>query len=102
MEVVVSKDNFKKEVLDYEGTVIVDFFGTWCMPCKMLKPIIEKVANENNYKLATIDVDDNEELAKEFSIMSIPHIKIFKNGVETNSSVGLISESKLIELINKD
>lgn len=102
MEVVVSKDNFKKEVLDYEGTVIVDFFGTWCMPCKMLKPIIEKVANENNYKLATIDVDDNEELAKEFSIMSIPHIKILKNGVETNSSVGLISESKLIELINKD
>lgn len=100
MEVIINKDNFKEEVLDYKGTVIVDFFGTWCMPCKMLKPIVEKVANEHNCKLATIDVDDNEDLAKEFGIMSIPHLKIFKDGQEINSSVGLISENKLIELLN--
>lgn len=99
METVINKDNFKEEVLDYKGTVIVDFFGTWCMPCKMLKPIVEKVANEHDCKLATIDVDDNEDLAKEYGIMSIPHLKIFRNGVEINSSVGLISEDKLIELI---
>lgn len=99
MEVVVNKDNFKEEVLDFKGTVIVDFFGTWCMPCKMLKPILNKVAEEYNCKLATIDVDKNEDLAKEFGIMSIPNLKIFKDGVEINNSVGLISESKLIELI---
>lgn len=99
MEVIINRDNFKQEVLDYKGIVIVDFFGTWCMPCKMLKPTLERVAEECQCKLATIDVDDNEELAREYGIMSIPHLKIFKDGVEINSSVGLISESKLKELI---
>lgn len=99
MEVVINKDNFEKEVLKYQGTVIVDFFGTWCMPCKMLKPIVEKVAKEYDCKLATIDVDDNPELAKQFGILSIPNLRIFKDGKEINSSVGLISENKLIELI---
>ena len=99
MEVIVNKDNFKEEVLDFKGTVIVDFFGTWCMPCKMLKPIVEKVAEENNCKLATIDVDENEDLAREYNIMSIPHLIIFKDGKEVNSSVGLISEGKLLDLI---
>lgn len=99
MEVIINKDNFKEEVLDYKGTVIVDFFGTWCMPCKMLKPTLEKVSSDTGCKLATIDVDDNEDLAKEYGIMSIPHLKIFKDGKEINSSVGLISESKLLELL---
>lgn len=99
-ETIINKDNFQSEVLDYKGTVIVDFFGTWCMPCKMLKPTLEKVASEHNCKLAVVDVDDNEELAKQFGIMSIPHLIIFKDGKQVNSSVGLISESKLIDLIS--
>lgn len=99
MEVIVNKDNFKEEILDYKGTVIVDFFGTWCMPCKMLKPTLEKVASDTGCKLATIDVDDNEDLAKEHGIMSIPYLKIYRDGKEINSSVGLISENKLLELI---
>ena len=100
MEVIVNKDNFKEEVLDFKGTVIVDFFGTWCMPCKMLKPIVEKVASDLNIKLATVDIDENEELVKEFGIMSVPTLKIFKNGKEVNSSVGVISETRLKELLN--
>ncbi len=100
MEIEINKDNFKSEVLDYEGTVIVDFFGTWCMPCKMLKPIVEKVANDLNIKLAKVDIDENEELVKEFGIMSVPTLKIFKNGKEVNSSVGVISETRLKELLN--
>lgn len=100
MEIEINKDNFKFEVLDYDGTVIVDFFGTWCMPCKMLKPIVEKVASDLNIKLATVDIDENEELVKEFGIMSVPTLKIFKNGKEVNSSVGVISETRLKELLN--
>ena len=100
MEIEINKDNFKSEVLDYDGTVIVDFFGTWCMPCKMLKPIVEKVASDLNIKHATVDIDENEELVKEFGIMSVPTLKIFKNGKEVNSSVGVISETRLKELLN--
>ncbi|MDY5676920.1 MAG: thioredoxin [Eubacteriales bacterium] len=100
MEVKITKDNFKSEVLDCKDTVIVDFFGTWCMPCKMLRPIVDKVSNELNIKLATIDVDENEELIKEFGIMSVPTLKIFKNGKEVASSVGVISETKLKEMLN--
>lgn len=99
MEVIINKDNFEKEVIDYEGTVIVDFYATWCMPCKMIAPIVEKVAEENKCKLAKVDVDENEILAKKFGIMSIPTLKIFKNGQEINHSVGAISENKLLELI---
>lgn len=99
-ETIINKDNFESEVLNFKGTVIVDFFGTWCMPCKMLKPTLEKVAREHDCKLAVVDVDDNEELAKKFGIMSIPHLIIFKDGKQVNSSVGLISESKLIDLIS--
>lgn len=100
MEVKITKDNFKSEVFDCKDTVIVDFFGTWCMPCKMLRPIVDKVSNELNIKLATIDVDENEELIKEFGIMSVPTLKIFKNGKEVASSVGVISETKLKEMLN--
>ena len=61
MEVDINKNNFETEVLNAKGTVIVDFYGTWCMPCKMLAPIVEKVVEENNFKLAKVDVDENEE-----------------------------------------
>lgn len=99
MEVEIKNNNFKSEVLDYKGTVIVDFYANWCMPCKMLAPIIEKVATENNIKLAKVDVDENENLAREFGIMSIPTVYVYKNGERTSSFVGLIGENKLIEAI---
>ena len=59
MEVNINSSNFEKEVIEYKGTVIVDFYGSWCMPCKMIAPIVEKVVADNNFKLAKIDVDDN-------------------------------------------
>ena len=95
----INNENFEKEVLNHKGIVILDFYGTWCMPCKMLAPIVEKVAKEHNCKLAEVDIDENEELVNKFHIVSVPTLKIFKDGKEVNSSVGLISESRLIELI---
>ena len=102
MEVDITKENFDKEVLNYEGLVIVDFYGTWCMPCKMLAPIIHKVCDDLSIKLAKVDIDENDELIKKFGIVSVPTLKIFKNGKEIANSVGLISENRLIELINKE
>ena len=99
MEVNITKDNFEQEVLKSDDVVIVDFYGTWCMPCKMLAPVVEKVATEHNIKLAKVDIDENEELVRQFKIVSVPTLKIFKKGQETNTSVGLISENRLLELI---
>ena len=101
MEVNITQENFVTEVLGYSGTVIVDFYGTWCMPCKMLAPTVEKVSRDLNIKLAKVDIDENNELIKKFKIVSVPTLKIFKNGEEIANSVGLISEKKLIELINQ-
>lgn len=98
MEVDINKNNFEKEVLEHKGTVIVDFYGTWCMPCKMLAPIVEKVVEDNNLKLAKVDVDDNEELIKKFGIMSVPTLLIFKDGKQVNSVSGVVSESRILEL----
>ena len=99
MEVEINKGNFNSEVLGHKGLVIVDFYGTWCMPCRMLAPIVEKVARDRNIKLAKVDIDENEELVKEFKIMSVPTLKIFKDGELINSSVGVINESTLLELL---
>jgi len=100
MIVDINNDNFEKEVLNYEGVVIVDFYGTWCMPCKMLAPILEKVSNEHNIKLAKVDIDENIEIVKQIKIMSVPTLKIFKNGQEINASIGVINEEKLLSLLN--
>lgn len=99
MEVIINKDNFKDEVLLYKGIVIVDFYGSWCMPCRMLAPTLEKVSKDLNIKLAKVDIDENEELVREYKIMSVPTLKIFKDGELINSSVGVISESTLIQLL---
>ena len=99
MEVQITSENFEKEVLKYDGTVILDFYGTWCMPCKMLAPVLDKIVKENDIKLAKVDVDENEDLIKRYRIMSVPTIKIFKNGEEVGTSVGVVSESRILELI---
>ncbi|MBE5738347.1 MAG: thioredoxin [Clostridiales bacterium] len=99
MEVQITSENFEKEVLNYEGIAILDFYGTWCMPCKMLAPVLDKIANEHNIKLAKVDVDENEELIRKYKIMSVPTIKIFKNGEEIGMFVGVVSESKILDLI---
>lgn len=101
MIVDICDTNWQSEVLDYKGKVIVDFYGTWCMPCKMLTPILHKVVEELDIKLARVDIDENDNLVKEFHIMSVPTLKFFNNGVEKETSVGLISESKIIEILDK-
>ena len=100
-EITLTKDNFEAEVLKSDIPVVVDFWATWCGPCQMMGPIIEKFAEEfeGTYKVGKVNVDDEEELAEEYGIMSIPSIKIFKNGENVNSVVGVQSREKLLDLL---
>ncbi|MBQ9765627.1 MAG: thioredoxin [Lachnospiraceae bacterium] len=94
--------NFDEEVLAYEGTVLVDFWAAWCGPCKMLSPIVDEVAEEmtsDTVKIAKVNVDDEEELARRYGIMSIPTLVVFKGGKEVDRSRGVISKAEIKELL---
>ncbi len=96
----INQTNFKSEVLDSDKTVLVDFYADWCGPCQMFGPIIEEVAAEHpELKVCKINVDDNQDIASEYGIMSIPSLIVFKNGKVTNQSVGVIPKEKILELL---
>ena len=103
MEVLkITADNFKREVLEESKTVLIDFYADWCGPCKMLSPVVEAVAKENtDTKFVKINVDDAQDLAMEYNIMSIPTLVVIKNGEEVNRTVGLVDKSELIRMINE-
>ncbi len=98
---VITKDNFQSEVLDYSGTVLIDFWADWCGPCRMLSPIVDEVAAENPaIKVGKVNVDAEQELAAQFGIMSIPTLLVFKNGQKSGESVGLIPKEQVEKLIS--
>lgn len=94
----ITKESFNEEVLNSQDLVLVDFWATWCGPCKALGPILEEFANENkNIKVGKINVDEQPELASQFRVMSIPTLLLFKNGEVIKKSVGLLSKEELVE-----
>ena len=98
--IVITKENFDREVLKAEGTVLIDFWATWCGPCRMLSPIVDEVASERpDVKVGKINVDEQPELAQQFGIMSIPTLLVFKNGEKVQESVGLIPKEKVEALL---
>ncbi len=99
---VLTKSNFKSEVEDYNGLVVIDLWATWCGPCMMLAPIIDEIEKEMpEVKFCKINVDDERELAMEFKIQSIPTIAIVKNNTFLDMSVGLVPKEKLVNLIKE-
>lgn len=89
MVVHVNEAEFEKEVLKENGLVVVDFWATWCGPCKMIAPIIEELDKEMpNVKFVKVDVDNNLQIASQYKIVSIPTLKIFKDGSVVNTLVG--------------
>jgi thioredoxin 1 len=98
--ITITKDNFEKEVLQAEGTVLVDFWAAWCMPCKMLSPILDEVAAERpDIKIGKINVDDEGELSIRHGVMSIPTLIVFKNGEIVNKSIGLVTKEDILALL---
>jgi len=97
MSKVIEEKDFEKEVLKNKETVLVDFYADWCGPCKMLGPILDDISNDVTvYK---INVDDAEDLAKEYGVFSIPCVIAFKDGKEINRSVGLKSKDDILSMI---
>lgn len=96
----ITSENFYKEVLNSDKPVVVDFYADWCGPCKMMAPIIDKLADENeNIKVGKINVDDNQDLAVKYGIMSIPTIIIFKNGNISKKIIGLVDKEEILKEI---
>ncbi|MBR2070670.1 MAG: thioredoxin [Clostridia bacterium] len=93
-------ENFDDEVLSVEGKVLVDFWAAWCGPCRMLSPIVDEVAeNNDNVKVCKVNVDNEQELAIKYGVMSIPTLLLFENGKLVNKSIGLVSKEKIENMI---
>lgn len=97
----VNKDDFENEVLGSDTPVLVDFFATWCGPCKMLSPILEQVAEESDkVKIVKTDIDENMDIAEKYGIMSIPTLIMFDKGEEIAREVGFRQKKDILELID--
>ena len=101
MEIMkVTSANFKEEVLNSDKTVLIDFYADWCGPCKAFSPVVEAVASENeDIKVVKVNVDDAQDLAIKYQVMSIPTTVVIKNGQEVNRAVGMMSKSDLVEMV---
>ena len=98
--ITITKENFENEVLHSEKPVLLDFWATWCGPCRMLSPIVDEVAEERtDVKVGKVNVDEQPDLAAEFGVMSIPTLLVFRDGKLVNQSVGARPKSGVLALL---
>ena len=96
----VSVEDFEDEVLKSDVKVLVDFYADWCGPCKMMAPVLEEIAeNNNDFKIVKLNVDENMSIAEKYNIMSIPALFVFDKGKVVNKSIGLISKNEVLDLL---
>ncbi|MBQ1198538.1 MAG: thioredoxin [Spirochaetaceae bacterium] len=96
----ITKDNFEQEVLKSDKKVLVDFWASWCGPCRMLSPVIDEIAKETDkVKVGKVNVDEESELATQFAVMSIPTLILFENGKPVKQMVGAQPKSAILSMI---
>lgn len=96
----LTTENFRKEVLEYDGVAMVDFWASWCGPCQMVGPVIEEIAAERtDVKVCKVNVDEQPDIAGKYNVMSIPTIIVFKNGEPAKVSVGAKPKAELLALL---
>ena len=97
----VTSENFEEVVLKSEKPVLIDFYATWCGPCKILSPIVEEAAKENeNVKFVKIDIDKTDDIALQYQVMSIPTLVLIQNGEEKDRIVGIVDKIQILDFIN--
>ena len=102
LAVKIGKENFENEVLKSDKPVLVDFWASWCGPCRMLSPIVDEVAAERgDIKVVKINVDEEPELAAAFAVSSIPSLFVIKNGKIAKQSVGVLPKAKILALLDE-
>ena len=100
MVIQLNKDNFEAEVLNCDKKILIDFYAVWCGPCKMVSPIVDKIAEENpDIKVCKVNVDEEEELAAKFGVMSIPSIFVVKDKKIIAEKVGFAPKTELEAMI---
>ena len=96
----ITTANFQSEVLESKETVLIDFWASWCGPCRMLSPVVDQVADEvSGVKVGKVNVDEQMELAQQYGVTSIPCLVVFKDGKEVNRSVGVVPKSRVLDRI---
>lgn len=101
-EIKITKQNFEQEVLGSSKTVLLDFWASWCGPCKMIAPVLAEIAEENSdIVVGKVNVDEEGELAAAFKVVSIPMLAVVKDGQVTNTSVGFMPKEQILDLLYK-
>lgn len=99
---VIGKEEFNLEVTEKKGVVLVDFFATWCPPCKMLGPVLEEIANSRSeFDILKVNIDENQELALKYGVEVVPTMIIFKDGVKVDTLVGFMSKEAIVEKVQE-
>jgi len=98
--ITLTSENFKQEVLDSEKPVLVDFWASWCGPCRMIAPIIDQIAEEHEeFKVAKVDIDAQPEIASQFNVVSIPTLIVFRDGQPAEKAVGARPKAQILALM---